>query len=48
VICNISSPDAFGGQRFALIAILGVILFGLYYAKHVNQWVTTEMLDFTR
>jgi predicted secreted protein len=44
-----SAPANFSPRRILIrTTILAVILFGLYYANYVNQWVTTDMLDFTR
>jgi predicted secreted protein len=44
-----SAPANFSPRRIIIrTTILAVILFGLYYANYVNQWVTTDMLDFTR
>jgi predicted secreted protein len=44
-----SAPANFSPRRIIIrTTILAIILFGLYYANYVNQWVTTDMLDFTR
>jgi predicted secreted protein len=44
-----SAPANFSPRRIIIrTTILAIILFGLYYANYVNQWVTTDMLDFTK
>lgn len=42
-----SAPANFAPLRIALRAtVLSVVLFGLYYANYVNQWITVEDLNF--
>ncbi|MBF5091670.1 MULTISPECIES: DUF1467 family protein [unclassified Novosphingobium] len=44
-----SAPGNFRPKRVAIRAtILAAILFGLYYANYVNQWVTIDDLDYAR
>jgi len=44
-----SAPGNFRPKRVAIRAtILAAILFGLYYANYVNQWVTVDDLDYAR
>lgn len=44
-----SAPHNFKPLRIVLwTTLVSVILFGLYYANYVNQWITPETLDFTR
>jgi predicted secreted protein len=40
-----SAPANFSGRRIVIrTTILATILFGLYYANYVNDWVTMAML----
>lgn len=42
-----SAPVNFQPKRIALRAtILAVVLFGLYYANYVNEWITPQDLNF--
>lgn len=44
-----SAPGNFRPRRVAIRAtILAAVLFGLYYANYVNQWVTVDDLDYAR
>ena len=44
-----SAPHNFRPLRIVLwTTLVSVVLFGLYYANYVNQWVTPDALDFTR
>lgn len=44
-----SAPGNFRPRRVAIRAtILAAILFGLYYANYVNQWITIDDLDYAR
>ncbi len=44
-----SAPDEFRKGRIALwTTLLSVLAFGLYYANYVNEWLTVDMLDFTK
>jgi len=44
-----SAPGNFRPRRFALITtVLALVLFGLYYANYVNQWITVDTLDMSR
>ena len=44
-----SAPGNFRPKRVAIRAtILAAVLFGLYYAIYVNQWVTIDDLDYAR
>ncbi len=44
-----SAPGNFRPRRFALITTaLAVVLFGLYYANYVHQWITIDDLDLSR
>lgn len=44
-----SAPGNFRPKRVAIRAtILAAVLFGLYYANYVNQWVTIDDLDYAR
>lgn len=44
-----SAPGNFRPRRVAIRAtILAAVLFGLYYANYVNQWVTIDDLDYAR
>jgi predicted secreted protein len=41
-----SAPHRFSvGRHLAKAAILGAVLFGLYYANWTNGWVTPDDLD---
>jgi predicted secreted protein len=41
-----SAPGNFRPRVFALrTTVLAVVLFGLYYANYVHQWVTIDDLD---
>ena len=41
-----SAPLNFRPKRIALRAtVLGALLFGLYYANYVNQWITVQDLN---
>ncbi len=43
------APYQFFAARIAFwTTLLAVLSFGLYYANYVNQWLTTDMLDFTK
>jgi predicted secreted protein len=42
-----SAPHGFNPRRIILLTTgLSMFLFGLYYANYVNNWITTDMLDF--
>lgn len=44
-----SAPHRFQAGRVALrVTIVAAALFALYYANYVNEWITPEMLDYTR
>ncbi|QCI92993.1 DUF1467 family protein [Novosphingobium sp. EMRT-2] len=44
-----SAPGNFRPKQVAIRAtILAAVLFGLYYANYVNQWVTIDDLDYAR
>lgn len=44
-----SAPANFRPKQVALrAAVLAAVLFGLYYANYVNQWITIDDLDVTR
>ncbi len=44
-----SAPHQFDLPRHLLrSAVLGLLLFGLYYANWINGWVTVDDLDFYR
>jgi predicted secreted protein len=44
-----SAPHEFRPKRIALWTTgVSILLFGLYYLNYVNQWITPELLDFTR
>ena len=44
-----SAPHSFNLPRHLLrAAILGLLMFGLYYVNWVNGWVTVDDLDFYR
>lgn len=44
-----SAPGNFRPKRVAIRAtILAAVLFGLYYANYVNQWITIDDLDYAR
>jgi predicted secreted protein len=44
-----SAPANFRPKKVALrAAVLAAVLFGLYYANYVNQWITIDDLDITR
>jgi predicted secreted protein len=44
-----SAPHVFRLGKTALwTTILACLTFALYYANYVNEWLTTEMLDFTK
>ncbi|MCC6925597.1 DUF1467 family protein [Novosphingobium sp.] len=43
-----SAPVNFDAKRIAIRAtILSVVLFGLYYANYVNDWLTMDDIDIT-
>ena len=43
-----SAPHGFSfGKALLRAAILGAILFGIYYANYVNGWVTAADLDWS-
>jgi predicted secreted protein len=42
-----SAPANFSARRIAIRAtLLGLVLFGLYYANYVNGWIMPHDLDF--
>ena len=44
-----SAPHDFRPGRIALWTTgVSVLLFGLYYANYVNEWITPDMLNFVR
>lgn len=44
-----SAPHDFRPLRIVLwTTAVSAVLFGLFYANYVNQWITPEALDFTR
>jgi predicted secreted protein len=44
-----SAPGNYNPKRIALRAtLLAIVLFGLFYANYVNQWITTDDLDVSR
>ena len=44
-----SAPHGFSfGRALLRAAILGAVLFGLYYANYVNGWITADDLDWVQ